>query len=63
MENATKALIIAASVLIAIVLVAVGVNLLKATGDVSGDAEKVSNQLENTTGNKANNVVSVLEGI
>lgn len=63
MENATKALLIAAAVLIAIVLVALGVNLLRSTGDVSGEAGKVSNQLENTTGTKANSVVNVLEGI
>lgn len=58
MENATKALLIAAAVLIAIVLVALGVNLLNSAGDVSGDAEKVSNALQESTGNATNSLVS-----
>lgn len=57
MENATKALLIAAAVLIAIVLVALGVNLLGSTGDTSGDAENVANALQTQTGTVANGVV------
>lgn len=57
MENATKALLIAAAVLIAIVLVALGVNLLNSAGDVSDDAANVSNALQQSTGNAANGVV------
>jgi len=38
MENATKALLIAAAVLIAIVLIALGVNLLSAGGDTADQA-------------------------
>lgn len=62
MENATKALIIAAAVLIAIVLVAIGVNLLGATGDTTGQAGNVANQIETTTGGKANQLINALKG-
>lgn len=47
MENATKALLIAASVLIVIVLIALGVSLLGSVGDTTDQAEKVGHQLEN----------------
>ena len=63
MENATKALLIAAAVLIAIVLVALGVNLLNSAGDTSDEAAKVANQLDKTTGNAANGIVSDLNGL
>lgn len=63
MENATKALLIAAAVLIAIVLVALGVNLLGSAGDTSEDAAKVSNQLQTSTGTKANSVVDSLTNL
>ena len=49
MENATKALIIAAAVLIAIVLIALGVRLLKAGGDTSAQAEEASKQIDEAT--------------
>lgn len=58
MENATKALLIAAAVLIAIVLIALGVRLLNAAGDTSGDAENVSSQLKNSTGKASNDLVN-----
>ena len=60
MENATKALLIAAAVLIAIVLVALGVNLLSSSGDASNEAGKVANQLQTSTGTEANDVVNSL---
>ena len=63
MENATKALLIAAAVLIAIVLVALGVKLLNSAGDTSGDAEKVSNQLQNSTGKASNDVVDTITNL
>ena len=58
MENATKALLIAAAVLIAIVLVALGVRLLNASGDTSDQADKVANQLSQSTGTAANGVIN-----
>ena len=63
MENATKALLIAAAVLIAIVLVALGVNLLGAAGDTSGEAENVSNALKGSTSNAVNSVVNTIGGL
>lgn len=60
MENATKALLIAAAVLIAIVLVALGVRLLGASGDTSDQADKVANQLSQSTGSAANGVLDQL---
>ena len=63
MENATKALLIAAAVLIAIVLIALGVNLLGAAGDTSDEAGKVANQLQTSTGTHANEVVNSLIGL
>lgn len=58
MENATKALLIAAAVLIAIVLIALGVNLLNAGQDTSGQAETVGNSLST----QINSVASDLSG-
>ena len=50
MENATKALLIAAAVLIAIVLIALGVNLLNSSGDAADQANQVSSALNTSTG-------------
>ena len=63
MENATKALLIAAAVLIAIVLVALGVKLLSSAGDTSGEASNVSNALKGSTTNAANGVVDGLNSL
>lgn len=63
MENATKALLIAAAVLIAIVLIALGVRLLNVSGDTSGQAENVAGQLENSAGKGANKVNEALTNI
>lgn len=62
MENATKALLIAAAVLIAIVLIALGVNLLSSAGDTSGDAKNVSNAIQSSTSGAAQNVLDGLSG-
>ena len=53
MENATKALIIAAAVLISIVIVALGVLLISNVSDSSGEAQKVGNSLSIAIGNAA----------
>lgn len=63
MENATKALLIAAAVLIAIVLVALGVNLLSSAGDTSDDAENVANALQGSVTNASNDVVSSITNL
>ena len=48
MENATKALLIAAAVLIVIVIIALGVRLLNTASDTSGQADEISNQMGET---------------
>lgn len=45
MENSTKALIIAGSVLIAIVLIAIGINILGSTADVTEQVNSVSDTM------------------
>lgn len=63
MENATKALLIAAAVLIAIVLVAIGVKLLNSAGDTSGEAANVSGALKNSISNSSDSTVDFIESL
>ena len=63
MENATKALLIAAAVLIAIVLIALGVNLIKAGGNTSGKAGEVGTALKEQTENTSQTAVGKIEGL
>ena len=63
MENATKALLIAAAVLIAIVLIALGVRLISAANDPSSQAGTVANQLDSTTKTQVNVVQNSLSGL
>ena len=63
MENATKALLIAAAVLIAIVLIARGVRLISAANDPSSQAGTVANQLDSTTKTQVNVVQNSLSGL
>lgn len=51
MENATKALLIAASVLIVIVLIAVGIKILSSTQGVTNEVDKVSGAVAISTHN------------
>lgn len=46
MENASKALLIAASVLIAIALIAIGIKILSSTSGVTKQVDQVSSSLE-----------------
>lgn len=63
MENATKALLIAAAVLIAIILIALGVKLLSSTKNVSGQAKELSDSLSKTTTGSTKSVTSALKSI
>ena len=63
MENATKALLIAAAVLIAIVLIALGVNLLNAGSDTSDQAKTVSNSIDTTIEGQTTLINSALSGL
>ena len=49
MENATKALLIAAAVLIVIIIVALGVRLLNASGDSTKQASEASELVQGST--------------
>lgn len=60
MENATKALLIAAAVLISIVLIALGISLLNAGGDASKQVEGVSGEISDMTGLKTEEIVDDL---
>ena len=62
MENATKALLIAAAVLVVIVIIALGVRLLGTAGDSSGQAQEVSNQINSTTEKAKTEINSALSG-
>lgn len=61
MENATKALLIAAAVLIAIVLIALGVNLLNSSGDAAEQAGQVSDALNTSTEAAIEDITGALE--
>lgn len=52
MENATKALLISATILITIVLIAIGVLIIRNMSNTSDDANKVAEEISNAT-NKA----------
>ena len=60
MENATKALLIAAAVLIVIVIIALGVRLLNTAADTSGQAEQVSNEMSQTIQTQTNSLTNSL---
>ena len=49
MENSTKALLIAAAILIAIVVIALGIRLLSSSNDTSKQADDVAKQILNTS--------------
>lgn len=60
MENATKALLIAAAVLIAIVLIALGVTLLNSAGNAGQDAQNTADAINQATGQASKNIVDLL---
>ena len=49
MENASKALLIAAGVLIVILLIAFGMSIFNSTGDTSVDAQAVGTEIKGST--------------
>ena len=63
MENATKALLIAAAVLITIVLVAAGVLLIRNIADTDKQAQEVGNLISGATDNASNAVIGGAKGI
>ena len=63
MENATKALLIAAAVLIVILLLAFGMKIFNSTSDVSGQATSTGEALGNQAAAAANSAVDAVEGL
>ena len=63
MENATKALLIAAAVLIVILLIAFGMRIINSTSDVSGQATSTGTQISNKTGVAANSASDALSSL
>lgn len=63
MENATKALLIAAAVLIAIVLIALGVRLLGSANDTSDQAGNVSDAIGTSTNSAVGDVTNALTNL
>ena len=61
MENASKALLIAAAILIVIILIAFGMNVLNSTGDVGEQATGTGEALANQTGVASNTAVNALK--
>lgn len=63
MENASKALLIAAAVLIVILLIAFGMRIFTSTSNVSGQATDTGKALSNQTNAAATTATNALEGI
>lgn len=63
MENATKALLIAAAVLIVILLIAFGMRIFNSTSDVSGKATATGTELSNKTGAASSSAQNALQGL
>ena len=63
MENASKALLIAAGVLIVILLIAFGMSVFNSTGDTSGDAAQVGGQITTQSQQAATATNSIIQGI
>ena len=61
MENASKALLIAAAVLIVILLIAFGMNIMGSASDTAADAGEVGDKIttqSNTAAQAANNMIT-----
>lgn len=63
MENASKALLIAAAVLIVILLIAFGMRIFNSTSDVSGQATSTGKELSNQTSQAASSAQNALQGL
>ena len=63
MENASKALLIAAAVLIVILLIAFGMKIFNSTGNVSGQATSTGKELTNQTNAAATSAKNALNSL
>lgn len=62
MENASKALLIAAAVLVIILLIAFGMRVFNSAGTSTGDAESVGTALQEQMGAASEDAVSAITG-
>lgn len=63
MENATKALLIAAGVLIVILLIAFGMSIFSSAGDTAGDAQSVGTAINTQSSAAKTNAVTAIQGL
>ena len=63
MENASKALLIAAAVLIVILLIAFGMSIFNSTGSVGEDATDTGAAISNQAGQAANKATDTLKNL
>lgn len=63
MENASKALLIAAAVLIVILLIAFGMRIFNSTGNTSSKATETGEKLTEQTGIAANSATKALNDL
>ena len=63
MENASKALLIAAAVLIVILIIAFGMRIFNSTSDVSGQADSTGKALSNQAGLAQNAASSAITDV
>ena len=63
MENASKALLIAAAVLIVILLIAFGMRIMKSSGNASSQAETTGQAISSQTTAAANAANTAIKGI
>ena len=63
MENATKALIIAAVILIVIVLIALAVRILGAAGQASRQTDAVSSEVDTALDDASGKVTDAISGL
>lgn len=63
MENVTKALLIAAGILIVIVIVTIGILIIKNVSNTSNNADKVGEEISNATNKSSIEVLGGLKGI
>ena len=63
MENASKALLIAAAVLIVILLIAFGMRIFNSTSNVSGQAQSTGQEISKQTQTASESAISSISGI
>jgi len=63
MENATKALLIAAAVLVVILIIAFGMRIFNSTKDSSGQAVKAGQEVSNGTQKATQSATDELTGV